>query len=126
MFGEGNIYGQTSVSLDTKDRIILPVFTYAEPKDELLVINKEDYLYVCKEEKIENIVNNLEQKYIYSNLDEKKQIELELLKIYRAILKKVEVDKQRRLNLGGIDILDKKILCIGAKDSLILETKIRN
>ena len=86
----------------------------------------EDYLYVCKEEKIENIVSNLEQKYIYSDLDEKKHIELELLKIYRAILKKVEVDKQRRLNLGGIDIQDKKILCIGAKDSLILDTKIRN
>ena len=69
MFGEGNIYGQTSVTLDPKDRIILPTFTYAEPKDELLIINKEDYLYVCKEEKIENIINNLEQKYVSSNLD---------------------------------------------------------
>lgn len=126
MFGEGNIYGQTSVTLDSKDRIVLPTFTYAEHEDELLVINKEDYLYVCKEEKIENIVSNLEQKYIYSNLDEKKQIELRLLKIYRSILKKVEVDKQKRINLGGIEIPDKKILCIGTRDSLILDTKIRN
>jgi len=123
MFGEENIYGQTSVSLDSKSRIILPKFTYIEPKEELLIVDKEQYLSVCKEDKMNNIIKQLEEQYICGDSKRKREIDLELLKISSSILKKVQSDKQHRINLSGIEIKDKKVLCIGAKDSLILDVK---
>ena len=126
MFGKESIYGQLSVTLDEKNRIILPKFTYVEPKETLLVVDKEQYLSICREEKIDKIIKDLERKYVFSSFESKKEIDIQLLKIYRSILKKVQSDNQHRISLGGIDIQDKKILCIGAKDSLILDTKIRN
>lgn len=123
MFGEESMYGQYMVHLDDKDRIFLPRFTYVEQGDSLLIIDKEDYLHVYGEEVFEKRIKQLEDIYIKSSSDKKREIEIELLKLYSSILKKVKADSQRRINLGGIKTNKNEFLCIGARDHIVLDTK---
>ena len=125
MFGEESIYGQSLVHFDTKKRIFLPSFTFVEPKETLLLVNNIDFLSVYKEKTYENYIKEIEKQYLTYDLDKKREVDLILLKLYSSILKKVESDNQKRINLGGIETDKNEFLCIGARDHVILDTKCR-
>lgn len=123
MFGEKSIYGQSIVHFDSKKRIFLPNFTLVQPKDSLLIINNHDFLSIYREDYYEKIIKEIEKEYLTFDSDKKRQCDLKLLNIYKSILKKVEVDSQKRINLGGIETDKDEFLCIGAKEHAMLETK---
>ena len=123
MFGEKSIYGQSFVHFDSKKRIFLPSFTLVQPKDSLLIVKNIDYLSVYEESYYEKIIKEIEKEYLTFDSDKKRQCDLKLLNLYKSILKKVEADGQKRINLGGIETDKKEFLCIGAKDHVILDTK---
>lgn len=123
MFGEKSIYGQSIVHFDPKKRIFLPSFTLVQPKDSLLIVKNIDYLSVYEESYYEKIIKEIEKEYLTFDSDKKRQCDLKLLNLYKSILKKVEADGQKRINLGGIETDKKEFLCIGAKDHVMLETK---
>jgi len=128
MFAEESIYGKSMVHIiDKEKRIILPKFTYVEQNDKLLIVDKQDYLAIYREDTYEMQFKKLEEEYAKcfdSNI--KKQIELELLRLYSDVLKKVKSDKQHRISLSGIDLEKDEFLCIGAKDHVVLKTKCIN
>lgn len=123
MFGEKSIYGQSFVHFDSKKRIFLPSFTLVQPKDSLLIVKNIDYLSVYEESYYEKIIKEIEKEYLTFDSDKKRQCDLKLLNLYKSILKKVEADSQKRINLGGIETDKNEFICIGAKDRVILETK---
>ena len=123
MFGEESIYGQSLVHFDSKKRIFLPSFTLVEPKETLLVINNEDFLSIYKEETYEKYIKEIERQYLTYDLSEKRKCDLLLLKFYSTILKKVQCDNQKRINLGGIETEKDEFLMIGAKDHIMLDTR---
>lgn len=123
MFGEESIYGQRMVTVDHKGRLMLPKFTGIEAQEILLIVDNIDYLSVCKEKMIEERVKQLKELYIDADLEGKRKIELELLKIYESVLKKVKSDNQHRINLGEIKTESNNFLCVGAKDHVIFKTK---
>ena len=123
MFGEKSIYGQSIVHFDPKKRIFLPSFTLVQPKDSLLIVKNIDYLSVYEESYYEKIIKEIEKEYLTFDSDKKRQCDLKLLNLYKSILKKVEADSQKRINLGGIETDKNEFICIGAKDRVILETK---
>ena len=126
MFGEESMYGQSVVHLDNKNRIFLPKFTYVEKDDSLLIIDKEDYLSIYKEDLFEEKIKYLEDLYINSDSNRKREIDVELLKLYSSILKKVKADNQHRISLGGIETDKEEFLCIGARNHAILDTRCIN
>ena len=122
MFGEQSIYGQSTVRLDDKKRIILPRFTFAEAGDNLLVVNEGEYFSIYKEKILEEQIERKELEFEMANSRQKKVMKKELLILYSSILKKVVCDKERRITLG--DIIDgDEIQCIGAKNHVILKVK---
>jgi len=123
MFGEKNIYGQSIVRFDGKRRIFLPSFTLVEPKDTLLIVKNIDYLCVYNESDYEKIISKFEKQYLTYDLNKKRECDLMLLHLYKSILKKVQSDSQKRINLGSIETDKNEFLCIGAKDHVILDTK---
>lgn len=123
MFGEKSIYGQSIVHFDSKKRIFLPSFTLIQPKDSLLIVKNIDYLSVYEESYYEKIIKEIEKEYLTYDANKKRECDLKLLELYKSILKKVEVDCQKRINLGGIETDRNDFLCVGAKDHVILETK---
>lgn len=122
MFGEKSIYGQSIVHFDAKKRLVLPKFTLVQPKDSLLVVKNIDYLSVYEESHYEKIIKEIEKEYLTYDANKKRECDLKLLELYKSILKKVEVDCQKRINLGGIETDRNDFLCVGAKDHVILET----
>lgn len=128
MFAKDNIYGQSIVHCDDKKRIILPKFTYVEKNDSLVILNKINYLSIYEEEIINKKIDELEKMYIGYDNKKKKQVDLMLLDLYKSILKKVKVDAQHRIGLGGIEFTTNEFMCIGAKNYVILDpdTKKRN
>ena len=126
MFGEQNIYGQTLVHCDSKNRIYLPSFTLVEPGEMLLIVNNEEYLTVYKEEVYEKYIKEIEKEYLTFDITKKREADIMLLKLYSTILKKTESDNQKRIYLGSIETDKKEFLCIGAKDHVILKTKCIN
>ena len=123
MFGEESIYGQSLVHFDSKKRIFLPGFTLVEPKETLLIVNNVDFLSVYKEETFEKYIKEIEKQYLTYDLSKKRECDLLLLKFYSSILKKVQTDNQKRINLGGIETEKEEFLLIGAKDHVMLDTK---
>lgn len=125
MFGSENIYGQSIVRLDDKGRMFLPKFTHVEKDDSLLILNKTNYLEIHREDLLDKKIIELEKMYIGLDNDRKRKAELEMLQIYRSILKKVKSDTQHRINLSGIGVVNNNFLCIGAKDHVILDVKCK-
>lgn len=123
MFGEKSIYGQSFVHFDSKKRIFLPSFTLVQPKDSLLIVDNQDFLSIYREDYYDKIRKEIEKEYLTFDLSKKRECDLKLLNLYKTILKKVETDNQKRINLGGIETDKNEFLCIGAKDRVILETK---
>lgn len=123
MFGEESIYGQSIVSLDKKNRILLPKFTSVDKNDSLVIVDSGEYLSLYNESSIDNYLKFYEDKYKDCDYEKRKEVELELYKIYSSIIKKIKCDSQNRINLNGINIEKTEFLCIGAKNYLILDTK---
>ena len=101
----------------------MPSFTLVKPKDSLLIVNHEEFLSIYDEEFYDSIIKEIEKEYITYDLAKKRECDLKLLNLYKSILKKVECDNQKRINLGGIKTDKKEFLCIGARNHLILDTK---
>ena len=125
MFGEKGIYGNSMVHIGDKQRLVLPKFTYVEKGDSLLIIDRQEFISVCTQDVLEKEIKSIEELYKRSNIYDRKKIELDLLNLYKSIIKQVSVDSQHRINLGGIEIEEKDFLCIGAKDRIILNTKVK-
>lgn len=120
MFGESSIYGKSIIHLDDKNRIILPKFTSAEKGDKLLIVRKNEYIHIHREDILDSKIRKLEELCLNSTGDKKIELEEELFKIYDSITKKVTCDSQCRVPLG--DIADgSEIECIGAREYLILK-----
>lgn len=124
MFGKDSIYGQAIVHLDDKKRIILPRFTGASQGDRLILVRNNNYLSIHSEVNFERKIKELESRYEKSSGAEKIQIDIQLLEIYKSILKKLKCDKERRVTLGNI-IEGNEIECIGAREYLILNAKLK-
>lgn len=124
MFGKESMYGQTIVHLDDKKRIILPKFTGATQGDRLVLVRNKNYLSIHREVNIERRIKELEARYEKSSGEEKIQIEIQLFEMYKSILKKIKCDKERRVTLGDV-IEGNEIECIGAREYLILNTKLK-
>ena len=86
MFGSEKIIGRKNATMDYKNRISLPNFTYAEKDDKIIVLSQEDYFslyssnyidntFVSK--KIETVEDFILQSKIYDDLS--KYIVAELL-----------------------------------------------
>lgn len=120
MFGDESIYGQSTIHIDDKKRIILPKYTGAEKGDKLVIVRKKGRLYVEREDILDSKIKELERLCSHSTNPEETKEEIELFKMYSSIIKKVTCDSQGRITLG--DIIDSnEIKCIGARESLILE-----
>ena len=120
MFGEKGIYGQSIIRVDDANRMILPKYTFAEPGDNLLILNEEEFLSIHSENEIEEKIKRLELELEEASSRNRKAKKKELYILYSSILKKVTCDKQGRITLGDTTN-SKEIKCIGAKDYLILE-----
>lgn len=59
MFGENYILGKKSIKMDDKGRIILPSFTYAEPKEDIVFMISDNMEYINLFSK-NDIVNKLD------------------------------------------------------------------
>ena len=120
MFGEESIYGQSTIHLDDRKRIILPKYTGAEKGDKLVIVRKKGYLTVEREDILDSKIKELEKLCSHSVDPEKTNLEIEFFKMCSSILKKVTCDSQGRITLG--DTIDSnEIKCIGAREYLILE-----
>ena len=53
MFGEQRITGTKIVTLDEKNRISLPKFTYAQKEDKIAVLSKEEFISLYSSDYIE-------------------------------------------------------------------------
>lgn len=131
MFGDKSIYGHREARVDDKNRVSLPLFSYREQGDSLVIIrNKESNSYdIYKTDnwdiKLKKQIKCLEERY-NATLDEKKRAKIQLLleDIYRSVLGKSECDKQGRINIGSI-LEEKETLAevefIGAYDHLMMK-----
>lgn len=125
MFGEESIYGQSIIHIDDKNRAFIPKFTGVEKDDNLLILNKGEHIDIYSVEAFEESLKQLEKSFFGNDLQMKQQLDLEILKLYSSILRKVKVDSQARINFGNVELEDKEILCIGAKDHIMLKTKFK-
>lgn len=131
MFGEETIYGQATMSLDDKNRIILPKFTHREVGDKLVIVkNDESNSYdVYREdkysEKLKAQIDYLEDK-LNKTIDQKKREELQVLlnDLYSHVLASVKCTYQGRIVITSIlekgEKLD-QVEVIGAYDHLMIK-----
>lgn len=122
MFGEDTIYGRTEIKKDNKNRIVLPAFTYAEFNDSLLILNNKDFIDIYSELDFNKILDNLELKIKNSNNKKEENIlKKDLLKMYELVIKKVKCDNQRRINIYPMYNEESKLICIGARDHIMVK-----
>lgn len=125
MFGEEKIFGTSQISIDEKNRIKLPTFTYAEPGDKIIIQKEEDYLKISNELRIIKIIEEIEESLKYvKNSSEVKKLKEEIDKLCISILAKRECDKQNRIIIpDSIDQDDSnKIMIVGYGDYAKLYT----
>ena len=120
MFGEQSIYGQSTVHIDDKKRIILPKYTFAEAGDSLLIVNEGEYFSIHSEKEFEEKLKQKEIELDKTSSKLRSAKKRELLIMYSSILKRVTCDKQGRITLGNITDSN-ELKCIGAREYLILE-----
>ncbi|MBQ9072205.1 MAG: hypothetical protein IJY25_03515 [Bacilli bacterium] len=133
MFRTEGICGQLEMSVDDKNRMILPEHTGAEPGEKLVIVrNKESKCYDIYAEKhyqkkLQLQIDYLENK-LKTAIDIKMREKLQLLlnDIYSCILAEVTCDKQRRIVITSILEENEKVTkvkTIGAFDHLMLRKK---
>lgn len=105
MFGEKMIIGQKLISLDNKKRIILPKFSYAEYKDEIVfLLDKNNVVMLYNMNMLLEKINQLEVNSENSKLLNLYNTELE--RIYDSCISTGFVDKQKRIIIPK-EIIDK-------------------
>lgn len=98
MFGEEEIFGNFKVSIDERNRIVLPSFTHAEKGDKIIIQKDTDGLIISNELRIIKIMEELEEalKFV-KNSSEGKIIKEKIDKLCISILAKRECDRQKRI-----------------------------
>jgi len=131
MFGDKNIFGNGTMFVDDKNRIILPKFTHREVGDRLVIVkNDESNSYdVYREdkysEKLKLQIDYLEDK-LNKTTDSKKREELQILlnALYSHVLASVKCTYQGRIVITSILEKDEKldhVEVIGAYDHLMIK-----
>lgn len=126
MFGEEKIFGKSEISIDEKNRIKLPKFTYAESGDRIIIQKEDDELKISNELRIVKIIEEIEESLKYvKNSSEAKILKEEMDKLYISILSTKTCDQQNRIILPN-DIFDtsetNKIIAVGYGDYVKLYT----
>lgn len=126
MFGEEKIFGKSEISIDEKNRIKLPKFTYAESGDRIIIQQEDDALKISNELKITKIIEEIEEalKYV-ENISEAKALKKEIDKLCISIISKKICDQQNRIILpnGIFDTSEtNRIMSVGYGDYIKLYT----
>lgn len=126
MFGEQEIHGCKQVTIDSKNRIVLPTFTNAEYQDKILIQSMGEELKIISKTSIDNLTKKLETLIDNSkNVNDIKEAKALLEQIYISILGQAECDKQKRIILPLEMCLIKpnnKMVMVGCKDHVKLYT----
>lgn len=119
------MYGVTELSIDSKGRIILPSFTYAEKDEELVLVKmSEENFYIVKSSYLDLLVNAIEAEVNPLLPQEQyKLLEERLVSLCLSVRRKLSVDGTRRVILGK-DFADcDKVQVVGLKDKIALIKK---
>ena len=125
MFGDKPMFGQIELSIDDKNRITIPSNTNRKPNDELLLLyNKELKIYeIYGVKRLEERYKELNELILTSkNKREKIFYEKILLELSKSILLSSKVESNGKIVIGKVFGENKKVLCTGAYDRLIIET----
>ena len=122
MFGDNLIYGQTVVHTDAKTRLVLPAFTKASSKDELLIVKDPRGIKIMPQDQLDKKVAKLEEIFD-RELDEEKRVKLGnlLFNIYSSILKPCVCDNNKRIVLKDILKPSETYLVIGCRKSILIQ-----
>jgi len=126
MFGEEKIFGKSEISIDEKNRIKLPKFTYAESGDRIIIQQEDDALKISNELKITKIIEEIEEalKHV-ENISEAKTLKEKMDKLCISIISKKICDQQNRVILpnGIFDTSEtNRIMSVGYGDYIKLYT----
>lgn len=126
MFGEEKIFGKSEISIDEKNRIKLPKFTYAEAGDRIIIQQEDDALKISNELKITKIIEEIEESLKYvENISEAKTLKEKIDKLCISIISKKICDQQNRIILpnGIFDTSEtNRIMSVGYGDYIKLYT----
>ena len=124
MFGDKPMLGQTKLTIDDKNRIILPKCANSQSGEELIILNNKEFkvyeIYSIKrlEEKykeLDNIILNVKSK------KGKKFYKKRLLELKKSVLENSIVSSDGGIELGETFKEYKEVICTGAYDRLIIE-----
>lgn len=126
MFGEEPLKEEQTVelTLDDKDRILIPDFTKREKGDVLVVYkNKDNTCTILNFNKFEQVYDYLKKMSLDETvpLEERKINRKKILNLCKSVLKKSTVDAQGRITIGNLFKGRKKVLVTGKKDYLIIK-----
>lgn len=126
MFGEKKMFGKSEISIDEKNRIKLPKFTYAESGDRIIIQQEDDTLKISNESKITKIIEEIEEtlKHV-ENISEAKTLKEKIDKLCISIISKKICDQQNRIILpnGIFDTSEtNRIMSVGYGDYIKLYT----
>ncbi len=97
MFGENGIYGKSYHKIIDKNRIIIPLSTNVEAKEELCFIEEDELTFkICSLKELKKEIEQLKNIKV-SSIEEKEKIEKEITKITFFINSYSIVDKERRI-----------------------------
>ena len=126
MFGEEKIFGKSEISIDEKNRIKLPKFTYAESGDRIIIQQEDDELKISNELKITKIIEEIEEALKnVENISEAKTLKEKMDKLCISIISKKICDQQNRIILpnGIFDTSEtNRIMSVGYGDYIKLYT----
>lgn len=126
MFGEERMFGKSEISIDKKNRITVPAFTYVEKGDKIIIQKEDNELKLSNELRIVKIMETIEKSLKYvKDSSEAKILKEEMDKLCISILSKKTCDNQCRIVLPN-DIFDtsetNKIMAVGHGDYIKLYT----
>lgn len=122
MFNEEPMYGIFDVSVDSKNRIIIPSKTKVCQGDKLVILKDGDIIKIMAESWFDSIIADLENKAnIELDLDKKKAIEEAIYRLCKTVYKTSVADKQGRIVLSNELGLTNRIKVIGCRSYLRLE-----
>jgi len=126
MFGDKLLVGQYELSIDEKNRIIIPAGTAREKDDLIFVVYDEsiDCYKLYAKQAIEEMFKTLKKAILDSKTEEERICnKKEYLMFCKNILRERRVDIQGRVVLGKIVEPGDKVNLIGCGDHFILERK---
>ena len=125
MFGEKSMYGQWELTIDGKGRIFIPKSTCVEKGERLILTKNQDTgtYEIHSLTEYDKIIRQLKDKALNTtNKEERIYYEKRIYEVIKLIIKSSKIDCQGRFLIGKIFEDKNKILCIGAKDYLVLDS----